>query len=46
MKIKYEKYQEVIGDYNSGLSLAEVGRKFNVSHATIINILKKCNIKR
>lgn len=44
--ISKEEYRKVIDIYLSGKSIPETAKYFNVSEATILNILKRCNIAR
>jgi hypothetical protein len=45
MKIDKRKYPIIINLYNKGLSLSKIGARYNTSAVTIMNILRKFNIK-
>ena len=46
MKISKEKYDFIVNLYKEGKTLKEVGKIFNVTDRTILNILDSIGIKR
>lgn len=45
-RVPKTKYKEVIRMYKNGESTRRIGRRFEVSHQQVCNILEECNVSR